>query len=120
VDSSHQAVFIADGETGGAGFIRKLDLATGKTLTTWKAHDDNVLSLKLSAKADRLLSGGADKLAKLWDSGTGKLVSFYEGHTNHVLAVAFNKDATQIATAGADREVKVWDVASLRAGCVAR
>ncbi len=112
VDSSHQAVFIADGETGGAGFIRKLDLATGKTLTTWKAHDDNVLSLKLSAKADRLLSGGADKLAKLWDSGTGKLVSFYEGHTNHVLAVAFNKDATQIATAGADREVKVWDVAS--------
>jgi WD40 repeat protein len=112
VNGAHQAVFIADGEMGGAGFIRKLDLTTGKTLATWKAHDDNVLALRLSAKGDRLLSGGADKLAKLWDAQTGKLISAYEGHTNHVLSVAFNKDGTQFATAGADREVKVWDVAS--------
>jgi WD40 repeat protein len=112
LDASNTSIFAADGETGGAGFIRKFDLTTGKLLATWKAHEDNVLSLRLSAKGDRLLSGGADKLAKLWDAANNKLVSVFEGHTNHVLSVAFNKDATQIATAGADREVKVWDVAS--------
>jgi len=112
VDAASTGVFAADGEAGGAGFIRKFDLNTGKLLATWKAHEDNVLALRLSAKGDRLLSGAADKLAKLWDVANHKLVAFFEGHTNHVLSVAFNKDATQIATAGADREVKIWDVAS--------
>ena len=112
VDASSAAIFAADGETGGAGFIRKFDLNTGKLLATWKAHEDNVLALRLSPKGDRLLSGSADKLAKLWDSANNKLVSTYEGHTNHVLSVAFNKDATQIATAGADREVKLWNTLS--------
>lgn len=112
VDATGTQVFAADGEAGGAGFIRKYELSTGKLITTWKAHDDNVLALRLSAKGDRLLSGGADRMARLWDPATGKLVAFYEGHTNHVTSVAFNKDATQIATAGADREVKLWNTQS--------
>lgn len=112
VDAANAHVFASDGEAGGAGFIRKYELSTGKLITTWKAHDDNVLALRLSAKGDRLLSGGADRLARLWDPATGKLVAFYEGHTNHVTSVAFNKDATQIATAGADREVKLWNTQS--------
>lgn len=112
VDAAGKHVFASDGEAGGAGFIRKYELETGKLLTTWKAHDDNVLALRLSAKGDRLLSGGADRMARLWDPATAKQVAFYEGHTNHVTAVAFNKDATQIATAGADREVKLWNTQS--------
>ncbi|HRJ11199.1 MAG TPA: hypothetical protein PK490_15125 [Prosthecobacter sp.] len=102
-------VFAADGETGGAGFLHQFDFH-GKLTATWKAHDDNILALRLSAKGDRLLSGGADRMARLWDTSTRALVAFYEGHTNHVHSVAFDHDASRIATAGADREVKVWDV----------
>lgn len=112
MDVTGKGIFAADGETGGAGFIRRFDAATGKLLATWKAHEDNVLSLRLSKKGDRLLSGGADKLAKLWDATTHKQVAAYEGHTNHVVAVALNHDASQIATAGADREVKLWNTAT--------
>lgn len=112
VDPKGAVLFAADGESGGAGFVRRFDLASGTLVATWKAHEDTVYSLRLSAKGDRLLSGGADKLAKIWDTTTNKLIAFYEGHTNHVLSVAFNNDATQIATAGADKEVKVWDVKS--------
>lgn len=112
IDPASKLLFAADGEPGGAGFIRKFDLADGKLLATWKAHEDTVYSLRISPKGDRLLSGGADKLAKLWDTTTQKLVSFFEGHTNHILSAVFNKDATQIATAGADKEVKVWEVSS--------
>lgn len=112
VAATQAHLFAADGEAGGAGFIRKFDLQSGKLMATWKAHEDNVLALRLSSRGDRLLSGGADKLARLWDAESHALMASYEGHTNHVLAVAFNKEATQIATAGADREVKVWDVSS--------
>ncbi len=107
-----KSVFVADGESGSAGFLHQVDLEQGKTMATWKAHEDTIYGMRLSPKGDRLLSGAADKLAKLWDTGSRKLVATFEGHTNHVLAVAFNRDATQIATAGADREIKVWDTAS--------
>lgn len=112
IDPSSSILFAADGESGGAGFVRKFDLMQDKLLATWKAHEDTVYSLRLSPKGDRLLSGGADKLAKIWDTATQKLVATFEGHTNHVLSVVFNKDATQIATAGADKEVKVWEVST--------
>lgn len=112
VDKTGGAVFAADGETGGVGFLRRFDADKGTQTATWKAHEDTIYALRLSPDGARLLSGSADKLAKLWDTATNKLAGTYEGHTNHVLSVAFNQDATQIATAGADREVKLWDVKS--------
>lgn len=102
----------ADGETGGAGFIHRLDLAQPKVLQTWKAHDDTLYALRMCPDGKSVASAAADKLARLWNVADGKLISSYEGHTNHVLAVAFNKDGTQLATAGSDREIKVWDVKS--------
>lgn len=107
-----KTLFAADGEAGAAGFIHRLDLSEKKLLTTWKAHDDTVYSLRLSPDGKSLASAAADKLARLWKVEDGSLLASYEGHTNHVLSVVFNKDATQLATAGADREIKVWDVKS--------
>ncbi len=112
IDPTSTFLFATDGEPGGAGFIHKFDLPQDKLLATWKAHEDTAYSLRLSPKGDRLLSGGSDKLAKLWDTASLKLATTFEGHTNHILSVAFNHDATQIATAGADKEVKVWEVSS--------
>lgn len=110
--SDSKTLFAADGETGSAGFIHRIDLPGKKLLSTWKAHDDTLYSLRLSPDGTSLASAAADKLARLWKVADSKLISTYEGHTNHVLSVAFNQDATQLATAGADREIKVWDVKS--------
>ncbi len=110
--ADQKTLFVADGESGGAGFIHRIDLADKKVVATWKAHDDTVYSLRLAPDGKALASAGADKLAKLWNVADGKLIAIYEGHTSHVLSVAFNKDGTQLATAGADREIKVWDVKS--------
>lgn len=104
------ALFAADGETGGLGFLHRLTLQPLKVERTWKAHDDNITGLVISQDGQWLASAGADKMARLWKAADGTMTTFYEGHTNHVVAVALNQDASQIATAGADREVKVWDV----------
>jgi len=104
------SLFVADGETGGLGFIHRIKLEGLTIEQTWKAHDDNITSLSLSHDGKLLASAGADKIARTWKPTDGTPISFYEGHTNHIVAVAFNHDASQIATAGADREIKVWDV----------
>jgi len=103
-------LFVADSATGGAGFIHQFDLASGKPVATWKGHDDTIYALKLSPDEQHLLSGGADKVVKLWGAKTREAVATFEGHTNHVLAVTFNKDGSRIASTGADREIKLWDV----------
>lgn len=107
-----EALFVADGVSGGAGFLHQIGLSEGGPLATWKGHDDTIYSLKVSPDGKRLLSGGADKNVRLWDITSRSLVAGLEGHTNHVLAVCFNKDGSRIASAGADREIKIWDVAN--------
>lgn len=106
----NSALFVADGETGGLGFIHRVKMEGLAIAQTWKAHDENITSLSLSHDGKLLASAGADKIARTWKPADGTPIAFYEGHTNHIVAVAFNHDASQIATAGADREVKVWDV----------
>ena len=110
--NDNTTLFAADGEPGVSGFIHRIAFVEGKLLGSWKAHEDTIYGLRLSPDGKSLVSGSADKLARLWDVADGKLIAFYEGHTNHVLSVAFNKDATQLATASADKEVKVWDIKS--------
>ena len=110
--ADNTTLFAADGEPGVSGFIHRVSFVEGKILGTWKAHDDCIYGLRISPDGKLLLSGAADKLARLWNTSDNKLAAFYEGHTNHVLAVAFNKDASLLATASADKEVKVWDVKS--------
>lgn len=103
-------LFVADGATGGAGFIHQFDLSSGNHVATWKGHDDTIYALKLSPDEQHLLSGSADKAVKLWNAATREAVATFEGHTNHVLAVTFNKNGSRIASTGADREIKLWDV----------
>ena len=105
-------LFLADGMPGVGGYIHRIDVPSGALVGTWKAHDDVIYGLRISAKGDWLASAAADKMARIWNVADGKLLGAYEGHTNHILGLAFDKEASRLATAGADREVKVWDVAS--------
>lgn len=74
------------------------------------AHSDTVFAVEFSRDDKQLLSGAADKFAKLFDVETGKLIRSFEGHTHHVLDVAWKADGSRIATAGADNAIKIWNV----------
>lgn len=102
-------LWIADSLASRGGYLHKIDPRQKQILKTWKAHEDSIYALSLSADGRWLASAGADRLARRWDATTDSLAATYEGHTNHVLGVAFDALTPRLATTGADREIKVWD-----------
>jgi WD40 repeat protein len=76
------------------------------------AHSDTILGVEFSRDGKQILSGAADKFAKVFDVATGKKIRSFEGHTHHVLDVSWQADGSTIATAGADNVIKVWNVST--------
>jgi eukaryotic-like serine/threonine-protein kinase len=75
-------------------------------------HQGGVNDGMLSADGRTVLTGGADRLGKLWDADTGLLRAELKGHAGPVLAVALSPDGRLAATAGQDKLARLWDATS--------
>lgn len=73
-------------------------------------HTDAIRALA-RGPGDRLISGGADRRAVVWDARTLTPIRRLEGHTNEVVAVAFRNER-EVLTASLDRTVRLWDLAT--------
>src|SRR5204863_262519 len=80
--------------------------------------DDSVLALALSGDGKKLVSGGCDRLVRIWDLGGGvkdaKLEQSIENHADWVFGVAFSPDSKygkQLAAGSWNGEVRVWNTA---------
>lgn len=73
------------------------------------AHSDTILSMAFSPDGKFMVTGGADKVARIIDLATLKVKANLEGHTHHVLGVDWSPDGRTIVTGGADNMVKIWD-----------
>ncbi|MFF0768546.1 hypothetical protein ACFYUK_06570 [Nonomuraea wenchangensis] len=108
------ATFSADGALlavgTSAGPVLVWDVATGRRRATLPGHTGAVTALAFAPSAPTtLVSGGADRTARVWDVGTGR-GRLLAGHAGPVDAVAFAPDGTVLATGGGDRTVRLWDV----------
>jgi WD40 repeat protein len=81
-------------------------------------HQPSIKSLNRSEDNKRFVSGGDDRLAKLWelDGDSIKLIKEFKGHDRRINSVNFSpecKDVTnsqcKIATASDDGTVKIWN-----------
>lgn len=107
--SHGETLWSADSLASRGGFVHRIALPDRRILQTWKAHDDSVYGLAVSADGTWLATAGADRLARRWNPMSGALAATYEGHTNQVLGVVFDPANPRLATTGADREIKIWD-----------
>ena len=59
-----------------------------------------------------MLTGSADKTAKLWDAATGTEMRTFSGHLGAVDSVAFSPDGKYVLTGSEDKTAKLWDAAT--------
>jgi WD40 repeat protein len=95
---------------------RVLELELGEIIARLE-HPGEITSLAFSDNGTRIVTGGRDRLARIWRARTGRLLLELEGHQGQVLDVAIGPGGTEVATASTDGTARIWEAAtgSLRA-----
>ncbi len=81
-------------------------------LRALRGHTGPILAVAYSPDGRRIVTGSADKTARVWDAETGQESFPLKGHTDSVRSVAFSRDGQRIVTGSWDRTVRVWEAAT--------
>ncbi|MBC8099482.1 MAG: WD40 repeat domain-containing protein, partial [Armatimonadetes bacterium] len=93
-----------------AGNVHLWDVESGEsTLLIENAHRGAIYGVAFSSDDTRIVTGGVDKLAKVWDTTTGELLLTLKGHRDYIGIVAYAPDDSLIATSSGDTDVILWD-----------
>jgi WD40 repeat protein len=68
-----------------------------------------IFSVTFSPDGKSILTGSADKTARLWDL-QGNVIKVFKGHGDIVHSVAFSPDGKNILTGSADNTACLWDL----------
>lgn len=93
----------------------KLWSPQGQLLKTLVGHQGEVYSVAFSPDSQLLVSGGTDKIVKIWHYGTGEFLDAIlpsnaeaNGHQDTVSSVVFSPDGQLIASASWDKTIRIW------------
>ena len=56
-----------------------------------------------------IVSGGADKVVRIWDAVSGKVVKELKGHRSPVTAALFSPDGKQVLSCSGDKTLKLYE-----------
>lgn len=99
--------------------IRLYDATEAHPSPLWEGagHADAVTAVAFSPCGTKLATGGADRIAKVWDltdPANPAEVAVFKGHSGAVRAVSWSPDGATIATGSDDKSVRVWSLATGR------
>ncbi len=87
-----------------------LQASTRKLVVSLKDHTSTISCVAFNASSNQVLSGGEDKILRLWDLASGKLLKTFKGHTHKISCVTFNASGSQVLSGSFDRTLRLWDV----------
>jgi len=99
--------------TDGSARVWKLSELTGSGTPqphTILRHPGAVASLRFSSTSNRLVTGCADGVIRLWNLLEGKEETRFVGHEADVVSLAFNVEESNLFSTGIDRRLRVWPV----------
>lgn len=88
------------------------DLNVFKAISSFKAHDQRVVTTKFHPSDKYIASASFDTTWKLWDLETSKELLLQEGHAKEVYSLAFHRDGALVCTGGLDNLAMLWDLRS--------
>jgi WD40 repeat protein len=90
----------------------------GDCISVLDSVDAGVLSVKYSPDGTKIISGGEDKMVKIWDVKTGICVQILRGHTGAVKSVCFSPDGRLALTGSVDKTLRIWEISSGECVCI--
>jgi WD40 repeat protein len=72
------------------------------------------MAAALLPDGERLVSGGYDRVIRLWDLRTARAVDRLEGSADWILSLAVTPDGTLVAAGTNGGELLFWDLATLQ------
>jgi WD40 repeat protein len=72
-------------------------------------HVGEVKAVAWSPDSTHIVSGSADRTARVWNAASGTTSFIYRGHSHVVWNVAWSPAGKRIASASDDMTVQVWN-----------
>jgi len=113
-----QAFFNGAGLHTETGII--VTVSSDKRIVFWDAFNANIIreleasvnsqpnSVFISPDGSSLVTGGDDKLVKVWDFQTGELIAVGRGHCGNIKKALYSPDQSIIVSVGAEGGIYIW------------
>jgi WD40 repeat protein len=91
------------------GAVEIWDAVSGKRIARSEGID-RYSPIALTNRGARLIMGGADGVAHVWDLETGAEGAAMNGGNSPIVALAVSQNGSQLATGARDGSIRIWDL----------
>ncbi|XP_022742282.1 WD repeat-containing protein 48-like isoform X1 [Durio zibethinus] len=79
-----------------------------------KGHKESVYALAMSDSGNLLVSGGTEKVVRVWDPRTGTKTMKLRGHTDNIRALLLDSTGRYCLSGSSDSMIRLWDLGQQR------
>ncbi|KAF3335023.1 WD repeat-containing protein 48-like isoform X1 [Carex littledalei] len=79
-----------------------------------KGHKDSVYALAMNDAGTILVSGGTEKVVRVWDPRTGSKNMKLRGHTDNIRALLIDSTGRYCLSGSSDSMIRLWDLGQQR------
>ncbi|XP_015060688.1 WD repeat-containing protein 48 [Solanum pennellii] len=81
---------------------------------TAKGHKESVYALAMNESGSLLVSGGTEKVVRVWDPRTGSKTMKLKGHTDNIRALLIDSTGRFCISGSSDSMIRLWDLGQQR------
>ncbi|PPD96606.1 hypothetical protein GOBAR_DD06362 [Gossypium barbadense] len=79
-----------------------------------KGHKESVYALAINDSGSLLVSGGTEKVVRVWDPRTGSKTMKLRGHTDNIRALLMDSTGRYCLSGSSDSMIRLWDLGQQR------